>query len=388
MNTRRWLLLLLVASFIWLVVTRANEVEHLVETLASGVWQWVVVAALLQVVYFFTQTRIFQVCLRLVGVQSKLVQLTPVFLASMFINTVAPSGGTAGLALYVDDAIQRGESGARATVGTVLGVVVEYASFGLVLLFSLVYLYIASTVRIYELIAALALLLFTLALTSLVALGAVRPQTLFRVLATFQRVVNSVAVRVRKKALLEENWSEETGAEYAAAAEVARSNLRGVVGIILWAALSYLVNAASLYAVFRAFGERAPVAAVVTSVVAALKGQGDIAVGNVLAEGGRVHVVGTSKGKGFQGVVKRHGFGGVNDATHGQHNRQRAPGSIGQASDPSRVFKGTKMAGRTGNDRVTVKNLRVVRVFPEKNLLLVNGAIPGAKKGFVEIRKA
>jgi large subunit ribosomal protein L3 len=114
----------------------------------------------------------------------------------------------------------------------------------------------------------------------------------------------------------------------------------------------------------------------------------EIAVGDVLAEGDRVHVIGTSKGKGFQGVVKRHNFAGVNDATHGQHNRQRAPGSIGQASDPSRVFKGTKMAGRTGNDRVTVKNLRVVRVFPEKNLLLVNGAIPGAKKGFVEIRKA
>lgn len=114
----------------------------------------------------------------------------------------------------------------------------------------------------------------------------------------------------------------------------------------------------------------------------------EIAVGDVFAEGDRIHVIGTSKGKGFQGVVKRHNFGGVNDATHGQHNRQRAPGSIGQASDPSRVFKGTKMAGRTGGDRVTVKNLRVVRVFPEKNLLLVNGAIPGAKKGFVEIRKA
>lgn len=114
----------------------------------------------------------------------------------------------------------------------------------------------------------------------------------------------------------------------------------------------------------------------------------EIAVGDVFTEGDRIHVIGTSKGKGFQGVVKRHNFRGVNDATHGQHNRQRAPGSIGQASDPSRVFKGTKMAGRTGNDRVTVKNLRVVRVFPEKNLLLVNGAIPGAKKGFVEIRKA
>lgn len=114
----------------------------------------------------------------------------------------------------------------------------------------------------------------------------------------------------------------------------------------------------------------------------------EITVGDVFAEGDKIHVVGTSKGKGFQGVVKRHGFGGVGDATHGQHNRQRAPGSIGQASDPSRVFKGTKMAGRTGGDRVTVKNLRVVRIFADKNLLLVKGAVPGPKKSFVEIRKA
>ena len=114
----------------------------------------------------------------------------------------------------------------------------------------------------------------------------------------------------------------------------------------------------------------------------------ELTAGDVFAEGDRVHVIGTSKGKGFQGVVKRHGFSGVGETTHGQHNRQRAPGSIGQASDPSRVFKGTKMAGRTGGDRVTVKNLRVVRLFPEKNLMLVNGAIPGAKRGLVEIRKA
>ena len=104
--------------------------------------------------------------------------------------------------------------------------------------------------------------------------------------------------------------------------------------------------------------------------------------------GDRVAISGTSKGKGFQGVVKRHNFAGVGDATHGQHNRQRAPGSIGQASDPSRVFKGTKMAGRTGGDRVTVKNVRVVATYPDNNLILVKGAVPGHKNGIVEIRKA
>lgn len=114
----------------------------------------------------------------------------------------------------------------------------------------------------------------------------------------------------------------------------------------------------------------------------------EVTVADVFAEGDRVRVVGTSKGKGFQGVVKRHGFGGVNDATHGQHNRQRAPGSIGQSSWPSRVFKGMRMHGRTGGERVTVKNLRVVRLFPDQNLILIKGAVPGPKNGLLEIRKA
>ncbi|WP_420454797.1 50S ribosomal protein L3 [Rubrivirga sp.] len=115
---------------------------------------------------------------------------------------------------------------------------------------------------------------------------------------------------------------------------------------------------------------------------------GDEVTVDVFEEGDRVAVSGTSKGKGFQGVVKRHNFKGVGDATHGQHNRQRAPGSIGQASDPSRVFKGTKMGGRTGGDRVTQKNVRVVRTFPDNNLILVKGAVPGHKNGIVEIRRA
>ncbi|MFW5955582.1 MAG: large ribosomal subunit protein uL3, partial [Rhodothermales bacterium] len=103
--------------------------------------------------------------------------------------------------------------------------------------------------------------------------------------------------------------------------------------------------------------------------------------------GERVDVVGTSKGKGFQGVVKRHGFGGVGMRTHGQHNRGRAPGSIGASSDPSRVFKGMRMGGRTGGERVTLKNLEVVRIIADQNLILVRGAVPGATNSFVEIRK-
>jgi large subunit ribosomal protein L3 len=114
---------------------------------------------------------------------------------------------------------------------------------------------------------------------------------------------------------------------------------------------------------------------------------GTVGVSDLFAEGEKIDVVGTSKGKGFQGVVKRHGFSGVGMATHGQHNRQRAPGSIGMASTPSRVFKGMKMAGRTGNDRVKVKNLVVARILADSNLILVKGAIPGPKGGYVELHK-
>ena len=100
-----------------------------------------------------------------------------------------------------------------------------------------------------------------------------------------------------------------------------------------------------------------------------------------------VDVIGVTKGKGFQGVVKRHNFRGVNDATHGQHNRLRAPGSIGASSWPSRVFKGMRMAGRDGGKTITIENLEVVKIIPEKNLLVVKGSVPGARGSYLIIRK-
>ena len=108
---------------------------------------------------------------------------------------------------------------------------------------------------------------------------------------------------------------------------------------------------------------------------------------NIFHENDYVDVIGVSKGKGFQGVVKRHGFSGVNDATHGQHNRLRAPGSVGASSWPSRVFKGMRMGGRMGGDRVIVENLQVLKVLPEKNVIVVKGAVPGARGGYLIITK-
>jgi large subunit ribosomal protein L3 len=117
------------------------------------------------------------------------------------------------------------------------------------------------------------------------------------------------------------------------------------------------------------------------------KNAGESVTVDIFTEGEKVDVVGTTKGKGFQGVVKRHGFHGVGEQSHGQHDRQRAPGSIGNSSDASRVFKGMRMAGRMGGERVKVKSLKVVKIFADKNYILVNGSIPGHNGSIVYIQK-
>lgn len=117
------------------------------------------------------------------------------------------------------------------------------------------------------------------------------------------------------------------------------------------------------------------------------KNLGDVITVDLFVEGDFVDVVGTSKGKGFQGVVKRHGFSGVGGGSHGQHDRQRAPGSLGASSDPSRVLPGKRMGGRTGGNRKKVQNLEVVKVMADKNVILIKGSVPGAKGSYVLIEK-
>lgn len=117
------------------------------------------------------------------------------------------------------------------------------------------------------------------------------------------------------------------------------------------------------------------------------KALGETVTVDIFAEGETIEVVGTTKGKGFQGVVKRHGFSGVGEQSHGQHDRQRAPGSLGNSSDASRVMKGMRMAGRMGNDRVKMKGLKVVKIFTEKNYILVSGSVPGHNGSIVLIQK-
>jgi large subunit ribosomal protein L3 len=113
----------------------------------------------------------------------------------------------------------------------------------------------------------------------------------------------------------------------------------------------------------------------------------EVSLTEIFVEGDKVSAIGTSKGKGFQGVVKRHNFAGVGQATLGQHNRLRAPGSVGASAYPSKIFKGVRMAGRMGNERVKTKNLKIVKLLPEMNLILIQGSVPGHKGSFVVIEK-
>ena len=114
---------------------------------------------------------------------------------------------------------------------------------------------------------------------------------------------------------------------------------------------------------------------------------GDTITAELFSENDFVDVVGISKGKGYQGVVKRHGFGGVGQTTHGQHNRLRAPGSVGACSYPAKVFKGMRMAGQMGNRQVTVQNLQVIKIIPEHNIIMLKGSIPGSKGSIISIEK-
>lgn len=118
------------------------------------------------------------------------------------------------------------------------------------------------------------------------------------------------------------------------------------------------------------------------------KNLGDVVTADIFTEGETVNIIGQTKGRGFQGVVKRHGFSGVGSQSHGQHDRMRAPGSLGNSSDASRVMKGMRMAGRKGNDRVKVKNLKVLKVFADKNLIVVHGNVPGARGSYLIIENA
>jgi phosphatidylglycerol lysyltransferase len=260
---RRALLWLLLIGFIWVVVTRLTEIQNLAETLAKGLWGWVLVAAILQVLYFVVMTASYQAAFWTVEVRGRLFELLPVTFAALFVNVVAPSGNVSGMALWADDAARRGESPARTMAGTLLQLIIDFVSFTLVLAIGMVHLFLQHDLEVYQIVAALILFLMTLALSSVLALGLWQPELLRRLLLWLKTAANKLAKRLKRADFFDDEWVERNATEYTdASAAIARypKRLARAMGIMM---VAHIVDLASLYVLFLAFQYPIPIGALV-----------------------------------------------------------------------------------------------------------------------------
>lgn len=258
---RRRLLLLLTLGFAWVLLSRITEVQTLAKTLAGGRWQWIVVALLLQVVYFVAYAATYWASFATVGIASRMRDLLPLTFAAIFVNTTAPSGGAAGVALFVDDAGRRGHSQPRAAMGVLLQAATDFGAFCFILVVGLIVLVSRHTLRWYELAAAVALLLYVASMSGALLLGRWRPMWLRNALSWLQDVVNRLGARVRRPAFLAADWSERNAGEFIEASHSIADRPQLLLRTVLIAWLAHCINIIALEAVFLAFGQ--PVGAAV-----------------------------------------------------------------------------------------------------------------------------
>jgi phosphatidylglycerol lysyltransferase len=250
---RRWLLWLLVIGFMWLVFSRLTEIEKLVETLAQGKWPWVLTAVLLEVTHYLVYATLYQSAFCTVEVKSRVRDLIPVALGSLFINVVAPTGGAGGAALFVDDAARRGQSAARATAGTILVMATEYSMFALVLTIGLTYLFFQHALTLYEVVGAFILLLGAISLSSVLGLGWWRPHWLHGLLNWFQRMANRIGRQFDRPNLIASDWAERNAVDFFQAAQSMTAHparLTQTLGVGLF---THIVDLTTLYVLFLAF---------------------------------------------------------------------------------------------------------------------------------------
>jgi uncharacterized protein (TIRG00374 family) len=250
---RSWLLWLLVIGFGWLALSKLTEIEKLAETLAQGQWQWILAAVLLQMLYWMVFTGVYQAAFATVNVAARFRDLLPVTFASIFVTVVAPSGGASGAALFVDDAARRGQSKARAAVGTILVMIADFSAFTLIMLVGLIVLFLRHDLTLYEVVAALILIFATLGLAGTLLLGLWYPARLRQLLGRIQEVVNRAGSWFRRPALLTHDWSEKNAAEFTEAAEALATRPNQLALTLAVALAAHFINLASLYVLFLAF---------------------------------------------------------------------------------------------------------------------------------------
>ena len=250
---RRWLLWLLIFAFVWLVISRFTEIQKLADLLAQGQWQWVIAAALFQILYYVLYAALYQACFHTVEVRSRVGELLPVLLSSVFLMVVAPSGGATTVALFSDDASRRGESAARAAVGTLLVLAVDFIAFTFILAIGLAYLYLQHDLEPYQIIGTTVLMALIGALVAVVLLGLWRPFQLRQLLTRLQNLANSLAARLHRGPWLAEGWADHSANEVSEAGLAVVTYPRRLVRALAMAFAVHLASLASLYALFQAF---------------------------------------------------------------------------------------------------------------------------------------
>lgn len=251
---RNWIPWLLLIAFAWLLINRYTEAETLFQTLQQGNWSWVMFAALTQVIYYLLFAASYWSAFNSVEVKSKLRDLVPITFAAMFVNVVAPTGGTGGAVLFLDDARRRGHSSSRAAAGTLFQLAAHFGSFSLILLIGLSYLFIKSMLQFYEVIAATILLTIVLILCAILLLGLWRPDWLRRLVFWGQKMANRLAKILRRPALLDDNWAARHSQEFAEATLAIGKRPHYLMCTLGIALAAHLFNLLCLYILFLAFG--------------------------------------------------------------------------------------------------------------------------------------
>jgi uncharacterized protein (TIRG00374 family) len=254
-GVRRLLLLLLLIGFVVLVTSRFTDLGHLVKTLAQGKWYWIVVALVLHIVYFGLYALLYQYGFDAVEVKSEALKLVPVMFASMVLNALAPTGGTGGAALFIDDAARRGESGARAAVGMVLVLIVDLATLIPFIIFGMAFMAVHHELRAYHIAGAVALFLFIAFLTLALVLARALPDRLERLFRWVRDAVNHVGAWLKRPHLLDDDWSEKNANQFIDASASIAEHPKQLMYALTLATFLHIVNLAGLYFLFPAFSQ-------------------------------------------------------------------------------------------------------------------------------------
>ncbi|MBP1693065.1 MAG: hypothetical protein H6Q37_948 [Chloroflexi bacterium] len=250
---RRWILLIISVLFVWVVLSHTADLKQLGHTLRQGQVSWVLAAFFVLVAYFVVFTGSYQAAFYTVGIRTRTRDMLPVTLGSLFINVVVPVGGTGGAALFTEDLSRRGESQASATAGVLLQLIADFSAFALLLIPGMIYLFIAHDLQSYEIVTAAILLLITISLVAVLALGVWKPDWLQRLFRSAQRLVNWLLTRLRRSHGLSDDWAQKNAGEFSQAATAASRHPLRLALTILVALLAHLLDLAVLYLLFLAF---------------------------------------------------------------------------------------------------------------------------------------